>query len=81
MNTIYFLFVPRTGLLHVHNMALNRAFFYSFIYQQMNQTWDFDTQPGLMYIYMGHAADVSANPGFINGSAIFFDNNCSYPNW
>lgn len=71
----------RTALLHAHNMALNRAFFYSFIYQQLNNTWDFQTQPGLMYIYMGHAADVSANPGFINGSSIFFDNNCSYPNW
>ncbi|KAK7107826.1 uncharacterized protein [Littorina saxatilis] len=71
----------RSSLLHAHNMALNRAFFYSFIYQQMNQTWDFETQPGLMYIYMGHAADVSANPGFINGSSLFFDNNCSYPNW
>lgn len=71
----------RTSLLHAHNMALNRAFFYSFIYQQMNQTFDFSTQPGLMYIYMSHAADVSANPGFINGSSIFFDNNCSYPNW
>ena len=71
----------RTSLLHAHNMALNRAFFYSFIYQHLNQTYDFETQPGLMYIYMSHTADVSANPGFINGSAIFFDNNCSYPNW
>ncbi|XP_076444630.1 uncharacterized protein LOC143282762 isoform X1 [Babylonia areolata] len=71
----------RSNLLHAHNMALNRAFFYSFIYQQLNNSWDFDTQPGLMYIYMGHAADVTANPGFINGSSIFFDNNCSYPNW
>ena len=24
---------------------------------------------------------MSANPGFINGSSIFFDNDCNYPNW
>ncbi|KAK6170213.1 hypothetical protein SNE40_018662 [Patella caerulea] len=71
----------RTNLLHLHNMALNRAFYYSFIYQKLNQTWDFETQPGLSYIYMSAAADVSANPGFINGSSLYFDNDCSYPNW
>lgn len=71
----------RTALLHAHNLALNRAFFYSFMYQTLNQTYDFSTQPGLFYIYMAHAADVSASPGFINGSSIFFDNNCTYPNW
>ncbi|XP_013089446.2 uncharacterized protein LOC106073439 [Biomphalaria glabrata] len=71
----------RTVLLHVHNMALNRAFFYSLIYQRLNNTWDFATQPGLMYIYMSAAADISASAGFINGSGLFFDNNCSYPNW
>ncbi|ESO93259.1 hypothetical protein LOTGIDRAFT_119445 [Lottia gigantea] len=71
----------RSSLLHLHNMALNRAFFYSFVYQKLNQTWDFETQPGLSYIYMSAAADVSASPGWINGSALYFDYNCSYPNW
>ncbi|GFN84632.1 hypothetical protein PoB_001113800 [Plakobranchus ocellatus] len=71
----------RSALLHVHNMALNRAFFYSLIYQRLNRTWDFETQPGLMYIYMSMAADISASPGYINGSGIFFDNYCYYPNW
>ncbi|CAG5116099.1 unnamed protein product, partial [Candidula unifasciata] len=74
-------FSNRTNLLHVHNMALNRAFFFSLIYQQLNNSWDFQTQPGLMYIYMSTAADISASAGFINGSGLFFDNNCSYPNW
>ncbi|XP_005104597.1 uncharacterized protein LOC101847514 [Aplysia californica] len=71
----------RTNLLHVHNLALNRAFFYSLIYQRMNHSWDFNTQPGLMYIYMSATADVTASPGFINGSGIFFDTDCAYPNW
>ncbi|GFS15850.1 Fras1 related extracellular matrix protein [Elysia marginata] len=71
----------RSALLHVHNMALNRAFFYSLIYQRLNQSWDFETQPGLMYIYMSMSADISASPGYINGSGIFFDNDCYYPNW
>ncbi len=30
---------------------------------------------------MSAAADVSASPGWINGSSLLFDNNCSYPNW
>ncbi|ELU11322.1 hypothetical protein CAPTEDRAFT_161811 [Capitella teleta] len=71
----------RTKLLHLHNMALNRAFFYSYIYQKLNESEAFQYQPGLMYFYFSAAADVSANEYNINGSAIMFDNNCSYANW
>jgi len=71
----------RTKMLHVHNMALNRAFFYSLVYQRLNASHDFNTQPGLMYIYMSAAADVTASPGFVNGSGLFFDTDCAYPNW
>jgi len=71
----------RTDLLHLHNMALNRAFFYSYIYQKLNETEDFLLQPGLMYYYFSAAADVSANEYNVNGSGIFFDNQCAYPNW
>lgn len=77
-NVIY---ANRSMLLHLHNMALNRAFYYSFIYQRMNMSGDFPHQPGLMYLYMSAAADVSASPGWINASALLFDNNCTYPNW
>ena len=71
----------RTRLLHVHNMALNRAFYFSYIFQKLNDSATFDQQPGMMYYYFSAAADVSANEYNINGSAIFFDNNCSYANW
>ena len=71
----------RTNLLHLHNMALNRAFYYSYIFQKLNETEDFVKQPGLMYHYFSAAADVSANEYNINGSALFYDNNCSYANW
>jgi hypothetical protein len=71
----------RTKLLHLHNMALNRAFFYSYIYQKLNYSEGWQYQPGLMYYYFSAAADVSANEYNINGSAIMFDNNCSYANW
>ena len=71
----------RTDLLHLHNMALNRAFFYSYMFQKLNETEDFLLQPGLMYYMFSAAADVSANEYNINGSAVFFDNNCSYANW
>ncbi|KAL3881426.1 hypothetical protein ACJMK2_027869 [Sinanodonta woodiana] len=76
------LFANRSMLLNLHNMALNRAFYYSFIYQRMNLSdQDFPSQPGFEYLYMSAAADVTAFEGFINGSALLFDNNCSYPNW
>ncbi|XP_052086791.1 uncharacterized protein LOC127724053 [Mytilus californianus] len=71
----------RSTLLHLHNMALNRAFFYSFIYQAQNMSVDFFNQPGFMYLYMSNAADVTAGAGFVNGSGLYFDNNVYYPNW
>lgn len=75
------IFPNRTNLLHLHNMALNRAFYYSYIFQKLNASLDFEKQPGLMYYMFSAAADISANEYNINGSAIFFDNNCSYANW
>ena len=71
----------RTNVLHLHNMALNRAFFYSYIMQKLNESHNFYNQPGLMYYYFSAAADVSANEYGINGSAVMYDNNCSYANW
>jgi len=71
----------RSMLINLHNMALNRAFFYSFIYQRMNTSGDFQHQPGFMYLYMSVGADVSGMQGWINGSSLLFDNNCTYPNW
>jgi len=72
-------FPNRTDMLHVHNMALSRAFFFSFILQARfnrptaNETYD----PGLMYYYLSTIADVSANPK-LNASAIYFSPNMSY---
>ena len=71
----------RTNMLHLHNMALNRAFFFSYIFQKLNESEDFAYQPGLMYYYFSAAADISANEYNINGSMIMFDHNASYPNW
>lgn len=71
----------RTNLLHLHNMALNRAFFYSYIMQKLNESDQFLNQPGLLYYYLSAAADVSANEYGINASAVMYDNNCSYANW
>lgn len=72
----------RTRLLHLHNMALNRAFFYSYMLQKYNESQaDFNMLPGWMYMYMSAVADVNANPKMLNGSSLYFDTNCSYPNW
>lgn len=72
-------FPNRTALLHLHNMALSRSFFWSYILQSrfirpaINDTYD----PGMMYYFLSTVADVSANP-FINASAIYFSPNSSY---
>ncbi|XP_055376939.1 uncharacterized protein LOC129609094 [Condylostylus longicornis] len=72
-------FPNRTALLHLHNMALSRSFFWSYILQSrfirpaINDTYD----PGMMYYFLSTVADVSANP-YINASAIYFSPNSSY---
>ncbi|GFS19102.1 Fras1 related extracellular matrix protein, partial [Elysia marginata] len=70
----------RSSLIHIHNMALNRAFFYSYVLQKMNDTATFYKQPNWMYYYFSATADVNANPNVLNGSAFYFDTNCHYPN-
>lgn len=73
------IFPNRTALLHLHNMAINRAFFWSYILQSRfirpanNDTYD----PGMMYYFLSTVADVSANP-YINASSIYFSPNMSY---
>lgn len=72
-------FPNRTALLHLHNMALSRSFFWSYILQSrfirpaINDTYD----PGMMYYFLSTVADVSANP-YLNASAIYFAPNASY---
>jgi len=73
------IFPNRTALVHLHNMALNRAFFFSYILQTrfirpaINDTYD----PGMMYYFLSTVADVSANK-YINASAIYFSPNMSF---
>ncbi|KAL3277012.1 hypothetical protein HHI36_012374 [Cryptolaemus montrouzieri] len=72
-------FPNRTQLLHLHNIALSRAFFWSYILQSrfirpaINDTYD----PGMMYYFLSTVADVSTNM-HINASAIYFSPNTSY---
>ncbi|XP_063705468.1 uncharacterized protein LOC134834659 [Culicoides brevitarsis] len=72
-------FPNRTALLHLHNMALSRAFYWSYILQSrfirpaINDTYD----PGMMYYFLSTVADVAANP-YINASAIYFAPNSSF---
>ncbi|XP_014218374.1 uncharacterized protein LOC106646764 [Copidosoma floridanum] len=73
------IFPNRTALLHLHNMALTRSFYWSYILQSrnykppINDTYD----PGMMYYFLSTVADVSANP-YINASAIYFAPNVSF---
>lgn len=72
-------FPNRTNLLHLHNLALSRSFFWSYILQSrfirpaINDTYD----PGMMYYFLSTVADVSASP-HINASAVYFSPNMSY---
>ena len=77
----YIVYPNRSNLLHAHNMALNRAFFYSYIFQKLSNSSQFPMQPGFLYYYFSAIADVSANPDNINGSAIFFDKDTSFATW
>lgn len=77
----YIIYPNRTKLLHTHNMALNRAFFYSYIYQKLESSDEFPMQPGFLYYYFSAIADVTANPDNINGSAIFFDRDSVFATW
>ncbi|ESO11626.1 hypothetical protein HELRODRAFT_108901 [Helobdella robusta] len=77
----YIVYPNRTKLLHTHNMALNRAFFYSYIFQRLDTNITFPMQPGLLYYYFSAVADVTANPNNINASGIFFDKNSSFATW
>ncbi|XP_054706356.1 uncharacterized protein LOC129216197 [Uloborus diversus] len=63
----------RTSLLQIHNMAMSRAFFYSFILQRAAD----ENEPGFMYYFLSSISDVAANR-FINGSAIYFSPNMSF---
>lgn len=68
--------------MHLHTIALNRAYFFSYIVQRLNDT---NTAPPLLpshiYYYFAGAADVSSAPNALNASGIFFDTNCSYASW
>ncbi|KAA3672935.1 uncharacterized protein DEA37_0009229, partial [Paragonimus westermani] len=75
-------FANRSKLLHLHNLALNRAFFYSYIQQRLDgPVIDPPFLPSLMYYYLSAAADVSSGPNVINTSAVLMDTNTTYANW
>jgi len=67
------IFPNRTNLLHVHNLAISRAFFYSYILQKVND----EAEPGFMYYFLSTIADVAANK-FINASAIYYGPNLAF---
>lgn len=75
-------YANRSKLLHLHNLALNRAFFFSYILQRLNDT---RTGPALLpshiYYYFSGAADISSGPNAVNTSGIYMDTNCSYASW
>eukprot|EP00108_Taenia_solium_P005168 TsM_000329100 transcript=TsM_000329100 gene=TsM_000329100 len=75
-------YANRSKLLHLHNLALNRAFFFSYILQRLNDT---RTGPALLpshiYYYFSGAADISSGPDAVNTSGIYMDTNCSYASW
>lgn len=75
-------FSNRSKLLHLHNLALNRAFFYSYIQQRLDgPVVDPPFLPSFLYYYLSAAADVSSGPNVMNASAVLMDTNTTYANW
>lgn len=68
----------RTSLLQLHTTALANAYKFSFLYQRLNQTWNFADQPSLFYYYLGLTADVTANLGLMNGLSLTLTTTCLY---
>ena len=58
-----------------------RGLYFSFLYDALNRSKDFGDQPDLVHLYMKASADMSANRGWIDGSALMFDERCFYPNF
>ena len=71
----------RSVLAHLHSLAFSKALYYSFVYGQFNLSKFYNYEPSIINFYMSSAAEVSAGADWIHGSAIWFDNNSSYPNW
>lgn len=67
------IYLNRTNLLHIQNVALNRAFFYSYILQKAPD----ESEPGFLYYMLSAASDISANKD-INASAIYFSPNRAF---
>lgn len=63
----------RTAMLQLYNVAISRAFFWSFILQSrilqpaVEETYD----PGMMYYLLSSVADIASNPS-INASSTYF---------
>ena len=74
-------YANRSKLLHLHNTAMARGLYLSFLYEALNQGKEFGDQPDLVHLYMKASADVSANREWIDGSALMFDESCFYPNF
>lgn len=74
-------YANRSALVHLHNSALYRALYYSFLYQRLVKSRDFKDQPDLVHFYTASGSDVIANEDWFKGSALMFDKNCFYPNW
>ncbi|RWS29076.1 uncharacterized protein B4U80_10938 [Leptotrombidium deliense] len=66
-------FPNRSSLLQIHNLALSRAFYFSYILQKAT---DLD-EPGFMYYFLSTIADVAANR-FINSSAVYYAPNMAF---
>ena len=71
----------RSKLVHLHNTAMSKGYYYSFLYATLNHSKYYYDLPDAVYLYMKSSADVSANQGWVDGSALMFNNKTFYPNW
>ena len=74
-------YANRSKLVHLHNTAMSRGLYYSFLYEALKLSTNFQDQPDLVHLYMKASTDVTANQGWIDGTALMFDERCFYPNF
>lgn len=66
----------------LHNIGMNRAFFWSFILQSrlIRSEVDEMNNPDVMYYFLSSVADLTTNP-FVRASAVYFSPNMAYTSY
>ncbi|XP_070188715.1 uncharacterized protein [Littorina saxatilis] len=66
---------------YAQTLVINRGLFFTMAMQFLNESRQFESQPGFLYYYVSAATAVFSGPPTLVGSGVFFDTHRHYPNW